>query len=146
MYTVFLTEIRAIYLAVQNFLSLPPANVKEVHIFSDSTSAIQAIQHSTTTSKLVHQTWQSLKTLDASYKWSLGWVKGHAGNQGNEEADTLAKAGTKWGVTGPPPFIPIRYNYIKNCIKKHTLTIWTNYWRDRPDCRQTKLWFPKPDL
>jgi len=146
MYTVFLSEIRAIYLAVQNFLSLPPDNVKEVHIFSDSTSAIQAIQHSTTTSKLVHQTWLSLKTLDASYKWSLGWVKGHAGNQGNEEADTLAKAGTNWGVTGPPPFIPIPYNYIKNCIKKLTLTTWTNYWRDRPDCRQTKLWFPKPDL
>jgi len=146
MYTVFLSEVRAIYLAVQNFLHSPPTNTTKVHIFSDSTSAIQAIKHPTTTSKLIRQTWQALKKLDATYAWSLGWVKGHAGNQGNEEADTLAKAGTKLGVIGPPPFIPIPYNYVKNSIKKLTLQNWTSYWLNRPDCRQTKLWFPKPDL
>jgi len=146
MYTVFLSEVRAIFLAIQSFLKFPPDNVEEVHIFSDSTSAIQAIKHTTTTSKLIHQTWQTLTTLDAHYKWSLSWVKGHAGNQGNEEADKLAKAGTNWGVIGPPPFIPIPYNYIKKSIRKLTLQTWTNYWQQRPDCRQTKLWFPKPDL
>jgi len=146
MYTVFLSEIRAIFLAITKFLNFPPIEVTEVHIFSDSTSAIQAIKNPTTTSKLISQTWQSLKTLDARFKWSLGWVKGHAGNRGNEEADTLAKAGTNWGVMGPPPFIPIPYNYVKKAISKLTLQTWTNYWVNRPDCRQTKLWFPKPDL
>ncbi len=58
MYTVFLSEVCAIFLAIQNFLKTPPpAHVNKVHIFSDSTSAIQAIknQNPTTTSRLVHQ-------------------------------------------------------------------------------------------
>jgi hypothetical protein len=65
LYTVFLSEVRAIYLAVNNFLSNPPPQVQEVHIFSDSTSAIQAIKHPTSTSKLIQLTWQSLNALDA---------------------------------------------------------------------------------
>jgi len=146
MYTVFLSEVRAIYLAVDKFLNNPPPQVHSVHIFSDSTSAIQAIKHPTSNSKLIQLTWQSLSALDARYKWSLTWVRGHAGNKGNEEADTLAKAGTRWGVMGPPPFIPIPFNYIKKAIKNFTLQQWNNYWVNRPDCRQTKLWFPKPEL
>jgi hypothetical protein len=45
MFTVFLSEVRAIYLAVDKFLNNPPPKVHSVHIFSDSTSAIQAIKH-----------------------------------------------------------------------------------------------------
>jgi ribonuclease HI len=77
MYTVFLSEVRAIHLAVNNFLCNPPPQVQEVHIYSDSTSAIQAIKHPTSNSKLIQLTWKSLSALDACYKWSLTWVKGH---------------------------------------------------------------------
>jgi len=105
MYTVFLLAVRAIYLAVNNFLSNPPPQVQEVYIFSDCTSAIQAIKHPTSTSKLIQLAWQSLNGLDACYKWSLTWVKGQVGNKGKEEADTLVKAGTCWGAIGPPPLL-----------------------------------------
>jgi hypothetical protein len=67
---------------VNNFLSNPPPLVQDVHIFCDSISAIQAIKHPTSISKLIQLTWQSLSALDARYKWSLTWVKGLGGKQG----------------------------------------------------------------
>lgn len=37
--------------------------------------------------------WQTLNTLCQQHKIHWIWVKGHAGNEGNEQADTLANKG-----------------------------------------------------
>jgi hypothetical protein len=84
-----------------------------MHIFSDSTSAFQAIKKPTSSPKLVHHTWQVISKLDTLYKWPLGWVISHLGNKCNEEADILAKAVTTMGFMCSAAFIPIPFNYIK---------------------------------
>ena len=37
--------------------------------------------------------WQQLDTAQARHKVTWNWVKGHAGNSGNEHADALARRG-----------------------------------------------------
>ena len=36
-------------------------------------------------------------------------------------------------------------NLIRKELSNHTRRKWGEYWNNRLDCRQTKLWFPKPD-
>ena len=142
--SVFLSELRAINLAVSNLLR-EESWLGRVNIFSDSLSAIQAIKATTATSKEVINCWKVLQQLDNLGKWSLSWVKGHSGIPGNESADKLAKQGASLKFQGPQPMQPIPFKVVKNTLARTTLIKWGEYWNNRPDCRQTKLWFPKPD-
>jgi len=141
-YTVFLSEIRAISLALDRLIweKLPNS---AVNIYSDSQSAIAAILSSKSNSKAVQQCWIKLNKLDKIYKWSLSWVKAHVGLKGNEQADKLAKRGTQ--LKQATPNLPIAPVHTINEIIKFTNTNWNTYWNGRIDCRQTKLWFPSPN-
>jgi ribonuclease HI len=143
-YSVFLSELRAIKLAVQHYLSENTDNT-QVNIFSDSKSAIDAIRGIHSSSHMVQSCWDVLQSLDQKTQWTLNWIKGHAGNQGNSTADLLAKQATSQTSMGPSPLLPIPSNIIKKQIKKFSISNWRQYWTGRPDCRQTKLWFPEPN-
>jgi ribonuclease HI len=141
-FTVFLSEVRAIALAIEKVLT---ENITKttINIYSDCTSAIAAILNPRSTSKTVQHCWSPLKQLDKSYKWSISWVKAHVGISGNESADLLAKRATQMNQTDPKlPTAPI---HIRNTIAKFSNANWNTYWNGRGDCRQTKLWFPSPN-
>jgi ribonuclease HI len=93
-FTVFLSEVRAIALAIERALAekVPTPNI---NIYSNCTSAIAAILGPCSTSKTVQHCWSMLTQLDKAYKWSLSWVKAHVGISGNESADLLAKRATQ---------------------------------------------------
>ncbi|GFT16049.1 uncharacterized protein TNCV_3315841 [Trichonephila clavipes] len=90
--SVFRSELIAIDEALGSLASLP--NGKEIWILSDSRSAIQHLSN-----------WQSvrdnvgvsiltkLKRLSTSHQIHLQWIPSHIDLEGNEIADTLAKAG-----------------------------------------------------
>jgi ribonuclease HI len=143
-YTVYLSEIRAITLAVEKLLTeeLPH---KIVNIYSDCQSAIEAILGPKSRSKTVQQCWSLLQQLDSKHRWSLTWVKAHVGIKGNESADKLAKQATQLTFNGPQPLLPISPNHIRNAIINFSIINWDTYWNCRTDCRQTKLWFPSPN-
>ena len=143
-HTVFLSEVKAITLAIEKFLS-ENINTKIVNIFSDCQSAIAAILGRKSGSREVQQCWNQLHRLDASFKWSLSWVKAHVGIKGNETADSLAKKATLIPYKGNQPFLPVAPNHVNNAFKKFSYANWETYWEGRIDCRQTKLWFPKPN-
>jgi ribonuclease HI len=144
-YSVFLSELRAIKLAVEKYLAENTSNV-QVNIFSDSKSAIDAIKGEKSSSDMVQSCWKVLKQLDAQVEWTLNWIKGHSGNQGNSTADLLAKKAAAATAIGPSPFLPIPENIVRKQIQKFTCSNWKQYWLNRPDCRQTKLWLPEPNL
>jgi ribonuclease HI len=121
-YTVFLSKVRAIVLAVEKILA---EKIKSpiVKIYSDCQSAILSILSSHSNSKTVQFCWSQLHTLDSNCKWSISWVKAHVGNSGNEAADKLAKQGTTLSFHGPQPFLPIAPVHIKNALESFHLKI-----------------------
>jgi len=141
-FTVFLSEVRAIALAIERALAekVPTPNI---NIYSDCTSAIAAILGPRSTSKTVQHCWSMLTQLDKAYKWSLTWVKAHVGISGNESADLLAKRATQ--LTNTDPNLPTAQVHVKNTLVNFSNTNWDTYWNGRSDCRQTKLWFPSPN-
>lgn len=143
-YSVFLSEIKAITKAVYHFIN-ESVRVEQVVIFTDCLSALKALNSSYTNSATVRECWQWLKVLDASYEWSIQWIKSHAGNVGNENADKLAKAAAKLSLEGANPWTRVPPKQIDRLLSNHLIQSWTTYWQNRPDCRQTKLWLPTPD-
>jgi ribonuclease HI len=143
--SVFLSEIRAISMAVEKFLS-EKVQTPIVKIYTDCKSAIAALRGKYATSKIVQQCWTNLTKLDNAYKWSLSWVKAHVGIRGNEKADNLAKQASQLKIIGPQPILPIAPNYLRQELINFSNRNWETYWNERADCRQTKLWFPKPNV
>lgn len=78
----------------------------------------------------------------------LHWVKAHVGNPGNEKADELDKAGASIEHTthcaSPRDITPL--SFVKNILKDWMIDVWAHWWILEHPCRQTKIWFPIPDL
>ncbi len=143
--TVFLSEVRAIAIAVEKLLT-ENITTKIVNIYSDCQSAIAAIFSVKSNSKTIQNCWHQLQKLDKNFEWSISWVKAHVGIEGNESADKLAKKATQIYYRGTQPVLPIAPIHVKNAIQAFTNTNWDIYWNGRVDCRQTKLWFPEPNI
>ena len=69
--------------------------IKYVKFFSDSQAAIKALNKSEITSKIVLDAHMALNMLAKdTRRCDLVWVKAHAGHDGNEEADHMARKAT----------------------------------------------------
>ncbi|GFW82820.1 RNase H domain-containing protein [Trichonephila clavipes] len=118
--SVFRSELMAIDEALGSLASLP--NGKEIWILSDSGSAIQPLSN-----------WQrvrdnvgvsiltKLKRLSTSHQIHLQWIPPHIDLEGNEIADTLAKAGAH---ELPEPSAPLTFLEIFSRTKHHNKTAW----------------------
>ncbi len=104
-YTVFLSEVKAIALAVEKVLT--EQITTHINIYRDCTSAIAAILGPRSNSKAVQHCWSLLQKLDKNHKWSLTWVKAHVVIRGNETADLLAKQATQMTTQNPQLILPI---------------------------------------
>ncbi|GFU38259.1 uncharacterized protein TNCV_2432661 [Trichonephila clavipes] len=117
---VFRSELIAIDEALGPLASLP--NGKEIWMLSYSRSAIQHLSN-----------WQSvrdnvgvsiltkLKRLSKSHQIHLQWIPSHIDLEGNEIADTLAKAGTRESAG---PSAPLTFLDIFSRTKHHNKTAW----------------------
>ena len=143
-FSVFLSEVRAITLAI-HFLLAEKVKFKKVLILTDSTSALQAILKKTSTSVTVKECWAELQKLDKISKWGIQWIKGHSNIKGNDIADSWAKRAAERSGSQLVDFQRIAPDYVNKEIKTLNNAEWYDYWVKRPDCRQTKLWFHFPN-
>ena len=140
--TVFQAEIIAICNACRDMLN---RNMKglTINFYVDSQSAIKAINSYEIKSKLVLECKEVLNQLANNNSVQISWIPGHEGHMGNEVADRLAKRGAAMEPIGPEPILPINKTSIKQQLKEWEIKQHNEEWRERNDCRQTKLIMPE---
>ena len=87
-------------------------------------------------------THEAINRLGNLAKVTLVWTKAHVGNTGNKRADTLAKEGP---CSDSHPDVVEYYprSYEENLIKDMIREEWTREWKEHPQARQTKHFFPE---
>ena len=112
---------------------------KRILICSDSQAALNAIQKYEIRSRTVWECIQNLLTLARRNSIELEWVRGHAGIEGNEAADRLARAGSETHIIGPEPVLGITKNNIRNAVSEWINTQHRRRWMTTSGQRHGKL-------
>lgn len=81
-----------------------------------------------------------LRLQKTSCHLTLGWVKAHVGIEGNERADTLAKAATN---NQQPIQTRQPITYVKNKIQLYAIKTWQEEWNSHHNGRYTYDLLPK---
>jgi hypothetical protein len=147
MASVFQAEVFAIGMAAHylvNHTEILGSN-DAIDIVTDSKSALQAIDGTVTSSKLVMDCMKELDRLQQMATVKIHWIKAHVGHEGNERADQLAKEGTTRTSFSIEPILPVSKAWVKGRIKQYLLKEWTNRWLGNNEARQTKIFFPEPN-
>ena len=153
--SVFQAEVHAIIEALKHLVRISAPNqenrvrfgpILSAHIFCDSQSALKALDSHLINSHQILECRNLLNAMGRRLEISLYWIKAHAGNIGNERADVLAKQGATTSIVGPAPFILCSHSFIKAFILEDVVGVWSLRWKNLLTCRQTKIWFPVPDL
>jgi ribonuclease HI len=140
--TVFEAETAAINLATKILLQLKFRG-ESIKFYSDSQSALLAIQRIKVKSSLVLDTVYKLNSLARKNTVAVNWTRAHVGTDGNESADSLAKAGAL--QHGPPRLkVAISLGQAKQRIRDIHLKNWSKDWEgEMVHFRQSRYWWPK---
>ena len=105
--------------------SLRPRYLK---IFSDSRSALAALDARRSTCRTVRDAIDGLNALaDVCHTVRLIWVPSHSGIQGNERADSLAKAGTS-ADSSESPYLPLcPLSHSRGLVSDAIRETWANH-------------------
>ena len=142
--TVFQAEVKALQKSADMLYNKGWTN-QTITFFSDSQASLAALNKLTVNSDTVDKCINALNVLGTKNKVHLRWVKAHVGIPGNEVADFLAKRGTTLGE-GPSNDMWPAVAKQKAEIKSYFHKKWTKAWNAYKEARQTKIWFPIPDI
>ena len=115
-----------------------------INFYSDSLSALQALNSLIIKSATVKSCMNSINNLGRVNKVTVRWVKAHINIESNEIADALAKQGAQAGAGTIIKLLPTS-SMQKTCIRKFYHEKWTKEFILSKKARQTKLFFPKPN-
>ena len=115
-----------------------------IKILCDSQAAIKAFNSNLITSKSVYRAIDAWETCGEHLKHiTLAWIKAHVGHIGNEQADKLAKAGTKCPQTLSDFTSP--HNQTIKTISSYYQSIWEDRWTRLKEHTESKKILLKPD-
>ncbi len=149
--SVFQAEITAISKAAEMLLAEGPDTgwvnweCSEVNLWVDSQAALLALDQNFCNSKTVEACVQTLNRLGENRRVVLHWVKAHVGHMGNEVVDEIAKSGARNELQGISE-IPVPNSHLRSKLRQGLMVEWTKIWKNLDQARQTKKWFPEPDL
>ena len=123
--TVFQAELLAIKEAC-NYLSSQNNKNKNIIIWTDSLSSIQALASITSRSTTVNDCYNAVQNIATQNNVTIKWVAAHTGIWGNEKADSLAKAGT---TSTSLIKCPIPQSHIKALIDSKVKDLDNNIWK-----------------
>ena len=107
-----------------------------LRLFSDSQSAVVALDSSEITSQAVKDAKTALNKLASTTKHTvLVWIKAHVGHAGNEAADDLAKQGT---VSEKSVKIGIPHCEMKRLIEEMIRKKWNAEWNEYEEGKHSK--------
>lgn len=133
----FQAELRAI-LAVAEAIIKDKIKHSKITIFTDSRAALMAVSNMVLSSHLAKRTVYALNAASKTNEVEISWIKAHAGLQGNEEADRLAKEGAQGGAPCTDvkqPAAPLKLAILKRLKER-----WLREWANKPGHRQSKYW------
>ena len=114
-----------------------------VKLFSDSRSAIQALNSSTVSSQLVKDTVSAINLVGGKVdRLEISWIKPHVGHIGNGRADQLAREAVELMPMVHGIMLP--YSHFKNQITSVTYKLWADEWSRQQTCRLSKNFLPFP--
>ena len=113
--TVFQAELMAIKMAMFDITGSLGNEDRYVKLFSDSRSAIQALNSSTVSSQLVKDTISAINLVGGKvHRLEISWIKAHVGHIGNERADQLAREAVELTPTVHGIMLP--YSHFKTQV------------------------------
>ena len=130
--SIFTAELSAIWSAIEIIKEQPP---QKFVIFSDSRSAIEALQNYLPKNSLVQQIKYEFHKLYEKYKnVEICWIPAHIDIKGNEEADKAAKAAIN--MTRSKINVPVS-DFIPT-LKQNILNKWQVMWNEEDDNNKLK--------
>jgi len=113
---------------------------REIYICCDSQAVLKALHSYRVTSKQIWECIEVLNDLTNQNSVTLTWVPVHAGIQGNERADQLAKQASHELYIGQKADIsrhlPVSHMAVKSAIRAWTYKKAPARWQSNNDCRQ----------
>lgn len=135
--SIYLAELWALFKALEFILYY--SQYHNWYIFSDSLSALQALQNPISTNSLILRIKDLYARVTNNHTVGLCWVKGHSNNFGNDMADTLANSARHSGELISFPVAP---RHIKNILKDHFYNEWNNLWTRDGQSKPLFAWVP----
>ncbi|XP_063382997.1 uncharacterized protein LOC134669402 [Cydia fagiglandana] len=137
--TVYQAELLALCKATREITA---SREKTFGIYSDSMAALQTIQNRKCFHPLAVEARDNLRTSSRQGKMvTLHWIKAHAGLEGNERADVLAKEAAV-GSKRKPNYDRCPVSFVKRAIRTATIEEWNRRYVDSDTASGTKLFFP----
>nr|BAA07467.1 ORF2 [Bombyx mori] len=137
--TVYQAELLALSYAVKE---AQLRNGSTFGVFSDSKAALLTVINHGSLHPLAVDIRKMLKQCALQNKTvALYWIKAHAGLEGNERADQLAKEAALLSKKSPNyDLCPV--SYVKRIIRSGSLDEWNRRYRDSDRASVTKMFFP----